>query len=313
MNKPILEAMGKWLTPELSQALEGGVIVEAKLNKAAAALYIKARFSAPLKEGIIAQTKAHLIERLNLSRVEIEFMVPKKEDEKSVLTENTQNPRVCLGKQICTPPMPISQLKKTGKRVVLCGEIFKLESRVTKKGKNKIISFNITDYTDSVPVRIFKTLKQCEKFEGFLKNGEWVILGGSYEFVEFLNQNVFVPEDITVVDRVAPPDTAPEKRVELHMHTNYSAMDGMTTATRLIERAALWGHKAVGITDHGVVQAFPEAASAGKKHGVKILYGCEGYYVDDRDFVDESGEKCKVDVKKARSNHIIIYARNKTG
>ena len=77
------------------------------------------------------------------------------------------------------------------------------------------------------------------------------------------------------------PDTAEEKRVELHFHTRYSTLDALTDPAKAVERAAAWGHKAIAVTDHGTAQAFPEMSKAGKKYGVKILYGIEGYYVND--------------------------------
>src|SRR5690606_6139616 len=102
--------------------------------------------------------------------------------------------------------------------------------------------------------------------------------------------------------RIPPPppveDQAPQKRVELHLHTKMSGMDGVTDVEEVVRQAALWGHPAVAITDHGVVQAFPAACAAGKKHGIKIIYGLEGYLIDnDTD----------------RPHHIVILAKNKTG
>ena len=76
-------------------------------------------------------------------------------------------------------------------------------------------------------------------------------------------------------------DTAEEKRVELHLHTTYECYGWNYSSTKLVERAAKWGHTAIAITDHGVVQAFPEAMDAAKKHKIKVIYGVEGYLVDD--------------------------------
>ncbi len=103
-------------------------------------------------------------------------------------------------------------------------------------------------------------------------------------------------------------DIYPEKRVELHAHTKMSAMDGLNDAKRMVKTAEKWGHKAVAITDHGVVQAFPEASHAGKD--IKILYGCEGYLLEDKDLIAEDGT---INYKGRPTNHVIVFAKNKTG
>ena len=87
--------------------------------------------------------------------------------------------------------------------------------------------------------------------------------------------------DIVELKKDVKTDDAETKRVELHLHTQMSAMDAVTPVEKLVERAAQWGHKAIAVTDHGVVQAYPEAYSAGKKHNVKIIYGVECYLVND--------------------------------
>ncbi len=87
--------------------------------------------------------------------------------------------------------------------------------------------------------------------------------------------------DINRMKKIEKMDAAPKKRVELHLHTTMSTMDGVASASKLIERAAKWGHPAIAITDHGGVQAYPEAQSAAKKNNIKVLYGVEAYLVDD--------------------------------
>lgn len=95
-------------------------------------------------------------------------------------------------------------------------------------------------------------------------------------------------------------DLAQVKRVELHLHTRFSEMDALPDPAAVIRRAKSWGHRAIGITDHGVAQAFPEAMRAAS--GIKILYGCEGYFVNDVDGAEPETMR-----------HIILYARNNTG
>ena len=119
-----------------------------------------------------------------------------------------------------------------------------------------------------------------------IKNGDNLVVNGRYEYDEFAKANLLRPRSISVVARYKRQDLASEKRVELHMHTKMSSMDAVAEAKDLVKRAADWGHKAVAITDHGVVQAFPDIMNAAddlKRAGkdIKILYGMEAYYVND--------------------------------
>ena len=125
------------------------------------------------------------------------------------------------------------------------------------------------------------------------------------KYDSFKGDYIIEPKAISTVEVIEKEDNAPEKRVELHLHTNMSQMDGMTPPKKLVERAIRWGHKAIAITDHGCVQGFPEAANAAKGK-IKIIYGVEGYFVDDLKNPDK-------DFKELPSYHQIILAKNNTG
>ena len=168
--------------------------------------------------------------------------------------------------------------------VTVKGRIFtKPEITETRKG-GYIVKTDIYDDTDCVPLKLFCSPESfASDFKSIIKEGNYVKVRGNIDYDSFENN-----EQVLIINAVnnceAPPvkmDNAPKKRVELHLHTNMSMMDGINTAGEYIERAAMWGHKAIAITDHGVVQSFPDAMNAGKKAGVKILYGCEGYMVND--------------------------------
>ena len=188
-------------------------------------------------------------------------------------------------------PQKLQGLPSTGEPVTVWGQVFGYETKAFREGARIRHNFNITDQTDSIAVSIWTDQTRArdkDKREGLadFKNGLCVWMTGTYEYDEFVKGNIFSPKAISLVSRYTRQDNAPEKRVELHMHTKMSQMDAVSDAEALVMRAASWGHKAVAITDHGVVQAFPEAMNAAgkaKKKGmdIKVLYGVEAYYVND--------------------------------
>ena len=167
--------------------------------------------------------------------------------------------------------------------VIIKGKKSNYESRETKNG-GYLISFDIYDGSSSINVKAFLKANEYEEVHPKMKGCPPVRLIGTYEYNNFSREFGVIADMIeeTTWEEKIRMDNAPEKRVELHMHTQMSQMDGMTSATALIKRAIKWGHKAVAITDHGVVQAFPEAKKAIKDSDLKVLYGVEAYLSPDR-------------------------------
>lgn len=167
--------------------------------------------------------------------------------------------------------------------VIIKGKTSNYESRETKNG-GYLISFDIYDGSSSINVKAFLKANEYEEVHPKMKGCPPVRLIGTYEYNNFSREFGVIADMIeeTTWEEKIRMDNAPEKRVELHMHTQMSQMDGMTSATALIKRAIKWGHKAVAITDHGVVQAFPEAKKAIKDSDLKVLYGVEAYLSPDR-------------------------------
>ena len=195
--------------------------------------------------------------------------------------ENIKKDKNCImGKVINQDSIDMIDVNETSGIVSIKGEVFKLEIKDTKTGK-KIVIFDITDYTSSLTVKCFPKPKELENVLENIKVGLYCKVRGEAMLDTYTKELVVLGRDIMKLKKVEKMDTADEKRVELHMHTQMSAMDAVTSASKLIERAAKWGHKAVAITDHGVAQAYPEAMKASKKHGIKVIYGVEGYFVDD--------------------------------
>ena len=170
---------------------------------------------------------------------------------------------------------------------VLEGYIFAAEARDVKNGELMIITAKLTDYTDSIYIKMF--LREGEarnRIPKILAKGNWIKVSGKVAFDDYAREIAMTASAAELIESKAIEeriDTAPDdaKRVELHLHTKMSAMDGVTDIGDYIAMAAKWGHKAIAFTDHGVMQAVPEAYKAAKKHDMKVLYGLEGNLVED--------------------------------
>jgi len=188
---------------------------------------------------------------------------------------------VIMGRAFNDIPISIASIAEDSGRVTIQGTIFNTEVKNLNNGKT-IIIFNITDNTNSITAKIFiKEEGDTAKLVENITKGRYVRIKGDIQYDPFIKELVIFPNNIVEATRTVRTDSSEEKRIELHAHTGMSSMDGICSATDLILRAKSWGHKAIAITDHGVVQAFPEAFEASKKHGVKVIYGVEGYYVND--------------------------------
>ena len=178
---------------------------------------------------------------------------------------------------------PMKELTLESGGVTVEGEIFADDSRTLAKRGAAVLSFKMTDYTGSVHVSKYLPGDADQSILDEIKPGLWVKVQGKVDFDRFANSMVLVPMSIVKGSKPERVDTALEKRVELHLHTRFSALDALSDPGDLIAQAAKWGHPAIAVTDHGVAQAFPDAWKAAKKNGIKIIYGVEGYLVNDVD------------------------------
>ena len=199
------------------------------------------------------------------------------------------DPQVIFGKRAPRDAEPIESLEANNGTYTVWGEVFRVESRKSKAKDRVQYTFDIYDTTGSLTVsKWFGYQKDGEaiaQMDG-IKEGMCLLISGRYAYDTFARNNILNPLAIAVVKKMDKKDTAPVKRVELHAHTKMSMMDAVTETKDLVARAAAWGHPAIAITDHGVVQSFPQAMNAAKDakkagHPIKILYGVEAYYVND--------------------------------
>ncbi|MBU5677456.1 PolC-type DNA polymerase III [Alkaliphilus sp. MSJ-5] len=201
---------------------------------------------------------------------------------------------VLLGKNFSGEISKLIDIRTDSGRVIVEGEIFSIEIKELSGGK-KLAIINITDYTNSITAKIFERKNQTVALEEMFVKGQVVRVRGDVVYDKFIRENIIMLTDAIQIEKVEKDDIYENKRVELHLHTQMSAMDGTASITDLIKKASKWGHKAIAVTDHGVVQAFPEAMDAGKKYGVKVIYGMEGYLVDDEVNLIEGEEEYSLD------------------
>ena len=198
--------------------------------------------------------------------------------------------------------------------VILEGEIYKINSRVIKSG-NLLVSILITDNKTTVCLKGFVSEEKFSEITGIIHEGDNIKVEGEVQFDTFDNMNVVMFKEIEKTEHSVGREDTYEggKRVELHLHTKMSQMDGLNEPDQVVKLAHKWGQPAIAITDHGVVQAFPDAFKAASKLDppIKVIYGVEGYCFDDTGLINEDGS---IDYKKKKDvNHIILLAKNQAG
>ncbi|MDT8901334.1 PolC-type DNA polymerase III [Anaeroselena agilis] len=208
-----------------------------------------------------------------------------------------ENP-LLFGRVIKNDAVPLASIEEEGRNVIVAGQIVKHELRELKSGRT-LLSFDIADLGGGISGKAFFDDKaQIAKLAAGLADGMLVKVKGTVQYDKYANELVMFADSMCRLAKPERTDTAEVKRVELHAHTRMSALDAVVATKALIKTAAQWGHPAVAITDHGVVQAFPEAEEVAAKAGIKVIYGMEGYLFDD-------------DINHAY--HIIILAKNSVG
>ncbi len=217
--------------------------------------------------------------------------------------KRSDNPDVLYGRDFEEEAMPIEDIVGEMGEVVIRGKVISFDAREIKNERT-ILMFDVTDFTDTMTIKLFAHNDQVEEIKGGIKPGAFLKLKGVTTIDKFDNELTI--GSLAGVKRIpdfttSRSDNSGRKRVELHCHTKMSDMDGVSEAKDIVKRAYQWGHPAIAITDHGVVQAFPDAnhvwedlwkaekakrKEAGeenpdKQNFFKIIYGMEAYLVDD--------------------------------
>lgn len=225
-----------------------------------------------------------------------EIMQSVKQEETAAAEALDADVQLMVGYEIKDMPVPIMEVIDEEKKITIQGTIFGLEMKELRNG-SPLFTYNLTDFTDSIMMKSFAKTKEDVRVLSLLANGKWIRARGRVEYDRFMQvpELVMMPSDI---NEVLPPkertDDAEEKRVEFHLHTTMSTMDGITPVGEYIKTAAKWGHKAIAITDHSGVQCYPDANKAGKKHGMKVIYGLEANVVNDSVPIVENSKEIKL-------------------
>ncbi len=179
-------------------------------------------------------------------------------------------------------PTPLSDAPNSKGRATFLGTIFDVSMKETRAGDKTNCTIGVSDGASAIYIKKTLPNEELDWIKG-LKSGTHVAIAGRVMQDKFDNEPFLSPIAIKKISTLQRMDNAPEKRVELHLHTNMSQMDAIITPKELVDTALRWGHKAIAVTDHGNVQAFPEVMLAleKSKSDLKILYGTEAYFVND--------------------------------
>jgi len=261
--------------------LDGGIIDEEIKESLANA--VKRMFDIDINiEFIRSKTDEEIEEQFELEKKEIYENIEKA---RQVMEESKKKSPVIYGREIKgTPDIEIADITELSGNVIIDGYLFKKapDIKETRNGAH-IVTFSITDDKNAINCKIFTDDNAAfSALEGRLKKGTALRVRGQAQNDKYARELLINVRDINVIEWKKRVDVAEEKRVELHLHTKMSTMDAMADAEALVEQAIKWGHKAIAITDHGDVQAFPEAYHASNwGKDIKVLYGVECYLVND--------------------------------
>ncbi len=212
-----------------------------------------------------------------ISKEQVKKIVPQ-----SATPENNSNieKKERFGKKIKNSITPIKELGDNWDYICVAGEVIDFNKVVTKKGDYVILSYDITDYSSTVTCKTFFTTKKYAEFEDLIALGKCLKVEGKYTYDNFARSNVINVNSIEPYFMSKKSDNSTDKRVELHLYTQMSALDGFVKVNELMKTLKHWGHTAIGITDKGVVQSFPEVDQSAKSNGIKPLYGIEAKFLN---------------------------------
>ena len=268
----------------LSVNYAGARVFEATVNKEKMTMAFTLSLTEPSPPVEIKAIEDMIAAEYGLKSVSITAVfaraAPSDKSTKSQSGKTAQSDPVIMGRRTKANATPMSDVSLELGKATVKGEVCDVSSRYIEKSKAWLLSFDLTDYTGTVHVSKFIPESGDAKAVKRIKKGMWLTVTGNLNINRYDGDLALEPVGIVEDEKKLRQDTAPEKRVELHLHTKMSAMDATTDTADVIRRAAEWGHPAIAITDHGVVHSFPDAAAAANDN-IKVIYGVEGYLLND--------------------------------
>ena len=260
--------------------------------------YLKERFDTDVTVNIVAGEVLEgsaLQDKMKKIREDIFENLPKVSYSAPNGQTKEESKKTIYGKPIRTAPIPMKEVELNMGSIAVEGKVFAISHKDLPKNGACVIHMDITDYTSSVHISRYLKNAEAKPIVESIKMGDVIKVQGKMEVDSYTNEVYLKPFAIEPGSMPQRTDTEPgEKRVELHLHTSMSNMDALTNTDAAIRQAAKWGHRAIAITDHGCCQSFTDALHtvedwkkkplvAGTEDVIKILYGCEGYYINDVD------------------------------
>ena len=267
----------------ISESFKEAVVLDASVDSSRRTMKINLSLKEPTAPVVIRQAESAVQAEYSLSGVEIRpvYQTKMQSSGKNGAAKQSSG-TVLMGRAIKDDPIPIEEITLDSGKVTIRGDVFNVTSREIQRRGAYVLSFDMTDNTNSIRVSKFITDADMKEAAQRIKNGMYVTVTGVVGYNRYDSDIVIDPQSIVRSEKAVRMDKADQKRVELHLHTQMSAMDATTDVKQAIKRAIEWGHSAIAITDHGVCHSFPDAMNAaGDK--IKVLYGLEGYYVNDVD------------------------------
>ena len=273
---PFFDFFDRFVPPrELRLLLHDAAVTGGVLDRENRAMELEIQCGEALPDAAQETIRQLLMQEYDLRHLRLTVQTPQAAAKKAGGGE------LLMGKPIKGKAIPMVDLNPKMGAIVVEGKVFAAEMYETRRPGLWCLTFDMTDYAGSVTVRKYMDEKEAKPLAGLINPGMWLRLQGVVELTRDGKDVQLRPLSIAKIGHEGRKDTSPEKRVELHLHTRMSNMDALTDTASVIKQAAAWGHPAIAITDHGVVQSFPDAwHNAGK---IKILYGVEGYFVNNLD------------------------------